>query len=155
MPTFELPGKPVLAQSNAILVYIGRRWGMHPKDDFEAARHEMMMGHVEDLRHTIGATLRMADDDKRRAREAIAETTLPAWAAGAEKQIGDGPFFAGAKLHVVDVKLFVIDALAHRGQARPHPAGHREWLPQADADSTTRSVTMPVFAPGTRGRVDA
>ena len=108
VPTFELPGQPALAQSNAILVYIGRRWGLHPKDDFEAARHEMMMDHVEDLRHVIGPTMRMADDDMRRAREAIAETTLPAWGAGAEKQIGDGPFFAGAKLHVVDVKLFVM-----------------------------------------------
>lgn len=108
LPTFELPGKPVLAQTNAILVYIGRTWGLHPKDDFEAARHEMMMHHVEDLRADIGRTLRMNDDDKKRARTTIAETTLPAWAAGAEKQLGDGPFFAGAKLHVVDCKLFVM-----------------------------------------------
>ena len=108
LPTFELPGKPVLAQTNAILVYIGRTWGLHPKDDFEAARHEMMMHHVEDLRADIGRTLRMNDDDKKRARTHIAETTLPAWAAGAEKLIGDGPFFAGAKLHVVDCKLFVM-----------------------------------------------
>jgi glutathione S-transferase len=108
VPTFELPGQPVLAQSNAILVYIGRRWGLHPKDDFEAARHEMMMHHVEDMRAVIGATLRMNDDDKKRARQTIAETTLPQWAGDAEKQIGDGPFFAGAKLHVVDIKLFVM-----------------------------------------------
>jgi glutathione S-transferase len=108
VPTFELPGHPVLAQSNAILVYIGRRWGLHPKDDFEAARHEMMMQYVEDLRHVIGATLRMPDDEKRKAREAIAESTLPVWAANAEKQLGDGPFFAGDKLNVVDLKLFVM-----------------------------------------------
>jgi prostaglandin-H2 D-isomerase / glutathione transferase len=108
VPTFELPGHPVLAQSNAILVYIGRRWGLHPKDDFEAARHEMMMDHVEDLRHAIAATLRMTDDDKRRAREAIAETTLPTWAGNSEKQLGDGPFFAGDTLNIVDIKLFVM-----------------------------------------------
>src|SRR4051794_23497835 len=72
VPTFELPGKPVLAQSNAILVYIGRQWGLHPKDDFEAARHEMMMGHVEDLRHLIGPTMRLADDEKKRVRGQIA-----------------------------------------------------------------------------------
>jgi glutathione S-transferase len=108
VPTFELPGKPALAQTNAILVYIGRTWGLHPKDDFEAARHEMMMGHMEDLRMAIGATLRMSDDDKLRARTTIAETTLPAWAAGAEKQIGNGPFFGGDKLNVVDCKVFVM-----------------------------------------------
>src|SRR5687767_16008835 len=54
LPTFEIPGKSVLAESNAILVYIGRRWGLHPKDDFEAARHEMMMSHMESLRAVLG-----------------------------------------------------------------------------------------------------
>jgi len=108
VPMLEMPGKPALAQSNAILVYIGRHWGLHPKDDFEAARHEMMMGHVEDLRHDIGATIGIPEDEKRKAREEIAESTLPAWAANAEKQLGAGPFFAGDKLHVVDIKLFVM-----------------------------------------------
>ena len=107
VPTFELPGKPVLAQSNAILVYIGRENGLHPKDNFEAARHEMIMGHVEDLRGAIGATLRMADDDKKRVREALAETTIPAWCATAEKQIA-GPFFGGSKIQVADLKLFMM-----------------------------------------------
>ena len=108
VPTFEIAGKPVLAQSNAILVYIGRETGLHPKDNFEAARHEMIMGHVEDLRHVLAATLRMPDDEKKRVREAIAETTLPVWCANTEKQIGAGPFFGGAKLHVADIKLFMM-----------------------------------------------
>ncbi|HEY6463202.1 MAG TPA: glutathione S-transferase N-terminal domain-containing protein, partial [Polyangiaceae bacterium] len=43
LPLFDVPGHPTLAQSNAILVYVGRCWGLHPKDDFEAARHEAMM----------------------------------------------------------------------------------------------------------------
>ena len=105
MPVLDMPGKPALGQTNAILVMIGRAHGMHPKDDFEAARHEAMMQHVEDLRANVGPTLRMNDDDKRRAREGLVATFLPAWAASAEKQLGDGPFFAGAKLHVVDLKL--------------------------------------------------
>jgi hypothetical protein len=42
-------------------------------------------------------------------REELAASYLPSWAAAIERQIGDdGPFFAGAKLHVVDLKLFVI-----------------------------------------------
>ena len=107
VPTYEIPGKPVLAQSIAILVYIGREHGLHPKDNFEAARHEMIMGHVEDLRHAIGATLRMADDEKKRVREALAETTIPVWCANAEKQI-TGPFFGGSKIQVADLKLFMM-----------------------------------------------
>ncbi len=107
LPVLEPPGLPPLGQSNAILVFIGRRHGLHPKDDFEAARHEAVMCHVEDLRAQIGPTLRIAEEaGKKAARATLAESYLPAWAAYAERQIADaGPFFAGEKLHVVDLKL--------------------------------------------------
>jgi glutathione S-transferase len=107
LPVLELPGLPPLGQSNAILVLIGRRHGLHPRDDVEAARHEAVMCHVEDLRAQVGPTLRIADETGKKAtRAALAESYLPAWAAYAERQIADaGPFFAGEKLHVVDLKL--------------------------------------------------
>jgi glutathione S-transferase len=105
LPVLELPGRPPLAHSNAILVMIGRRHGLHPADDFEAARHEAMMQHVEDLRGVVGPTIRMSDAEKKVAREAMVESYLPAWARSAEKNITGGPFFGGAKLQVVDLKL--------------------------------------------------
>jgi len=105
LPVLELPGRPALAHSNAILVLIGRQHGLHPTDDFEAARHEGMMQHVEDLRAVVTPTIRMADAEKRAAREALVAGFLPAWARSAEKNILRGPFFGGAKLHVVDLKL--------------------------------------------------
>jgi prostaglandin-H2 D-isomerase / glutathione transferase len=107
LPLLEMPGKPVLAQSNAILVLIGRQHGLHPRDDFEAARHEAMMHHVEDMRAVVGPTLRIKDEEeKKKVREGLAATFLPAWAAAAERQIGgDGPFFGGEALNVVDLKL--------------------------------------------------
>lgn len=107
LPILELPGQPPLGETNAILVLIGRRHDLHPTDDFEAARHEAVMGHVEDMRANVSPTLRLKDEaEKIRAREALAENYLPTWADFAEKQISDsGPFFAGEKLHVVDLKL--------------------------------------------------
>jgi glutathione S-transferase len=106
VPVLEMPGRPPLAQSNAILGLIGRQYGLHPLDTFEAARHEAMMCHVEDLRAGVGPTLRITDEaEKRKAREALVASFLPTWAKNAEKQIGDGPFFGGGKLHVVDLKL--------------------------------------------------
>jgi prostaglandin-H2 D-isomerase / glutathione transferase len=105
LPVLELPGHAPLAHSNAILVLIGRRHGLHPADDFEAARHEGMMQHVEDLRAVVAPTIRMGDAEKKAAREAIVAGFLPAWARSAEKNICAGPFFGGAKLHVVDLKL--------------------------------------------------
>ena len=53
LPVLELPGRGTFAHSNAILVLIGRRHGLHPEDDFEAARHQGMMEHVEDLRGRV------------------------------------------------------------------------------------------------------
>src|SRR5262245_44649655 len=105
LPVLELPGLPPLAQSNAILAMIGRAHRLHPTDAFEAARHEAMMQHVEDLRATVSPTIRMGDAEKKAAREALVARYLPAWGQAAEKNIGDGPFFSGANLHVVDLKL--------------------------------------------------
>jgi glutathione S-transferase len=105
LPVLELPGRPPLAQSNAILVLIGRTHGLHPADDFEAARHEAVMQHVEDLRAAIMPTLRMGDAEKKAAREALVAGYLPAWGETAEKNIGAGPFVGGAKLQVADLKL--------------------------------------------------
>lgn len=109
LPLFEQEGQPVLAQSNAILVLVGRRHGLHPKDDLEAARHEAIMSYVEDLRGHISPTLRIEDAaEKKAARERLASTYLPVWAANVEKQIGTGPFFGGAAINVVDLKLHLV-----------------------------------------------
>lgn len=107
LPVLELPGKPPLAHSNAILVLIGRRHGLHPADDFEAARHEGMMEHVEALRAAVTPTLRMADAEKKSAREALVSGFLPAWAAAAERNIQGTPFFGGHAVQVVDLKLYM------------------------------------------------
>jgi glutathione S-transferase len=64
-----------------------------------------MMQHVEDLRAVVGPTIRMGEAEKKAAREAIVGDFLPAWARLAEKNIVAEPFFGGAELHVVDLKL--------------------------------------------------
>ena len=63
------------------------------------------MQHVEDMRCVVGPTLRMGEAEKKTAREALVAGFLPAWASAAERNIAGGPFFAGAKLNVVDIKL--------------------------------------------------
>jgi hypothetical protein len=47
----------------------------------------------------------MSDAEKKTAREALVAGFLPAWAQAAERNIPGEPFFGGAKLHVVDLKL--------------------------------------------------
>ena len=109
MPVLEIPGKPPLAHSNAILVFVGRGHGLHPTDAFEAARHEALMCAVEELRHTITPTLRISDPEQKRvAREALAANELGTWASQVERQLGDGPFVGGAALQVADLKLYMV-----------------------------------------------
>lgn len=109
LPVLEIAGKPPLAESNAILVYIGRQHGLHPQDDLDAAYHEALMSYAEDLRATVGPTLRITDEtEKRTAREELARNFLPTWGANVERQLGESPFVAGDKLHVVDIKLYMI-----------------------------------------------
>lgn len=109
MPVLQMPGKPPLAHSNAILVFIGRQHGLHPVDAFEAARHEAVMCAVEELRHTVTPSLRIADpEQKRAAREALAANELAAWGSHVERQLGDGPFVGGGSLHVCDIKLYMV-----------------------------------------------
>lgn len=108
LPTLEVPGHAPIAQSNAILTYIGRAYGLHPKDLVEAARHEAVMAHVEDLRALVAHATRHVDEaTKVRVREQMATGAIPTWAGFVEAQIGDGPFYAGAAIHVVDVKLYM------------------------------------------------
>ncbi|MEO8280311.1 MAG: glutathione S-transferase family protein [Ideonella sp.] len=109
LPVLEIPGKGMLADSNAILVYIGRQHQLHPADAFEAARHESLMGAVEDLRHMVSPALRITDPElKRQTREALAANELCSWGGQVERQLtGDGPFIGGATLQVADVKLYM------------------------------------------------
>lgn len=67
------------------------------------------MSYVEDLRHAVGPTLRIADEaQKRAAREELARNYLPTWGTHVERQLGDHPFVDGDKVNVVDLKLYMI-----------------------------------------------
>ena len=122
LPVLELPGERALAHSNAILVLIGRRHDLHPADDVEAARHEGMMQHVEDLRAKVSPTLRMPEAEKKAARESLVADYLPAWAKAAERNIERGPFFGGDRIHVVDLKIYMAVRWFNGGKVDHIPA---------------------------------
>jgi glutathione S-transferase len=106
LPFLEAPGKPLLAQSNAILSYVGRAHDLHPKDLWEAACHEAVMESVEEVRAAIALTGKITDPvEKRAAREAFAAGPLQQWGERLERQI-NGPFFAGSKICVADIKVY-------------------------------------------------
>lgn len=108
LPTLEMEGKPPLAQSNAILTYVGRENDLHPKDAWEAARHEGVMLAVEDLRAAMTPLTKVKDEaEKKRTREEFAAGYLQTWGANIDKQI-NGPFVGGDALQVADIKVFIM-----------------------------------------------
>lgn len=110
LPMLEIEGHGTLAQSNAILRLIGSQHDLHPKDPYEAARHDSLMDAVEDLRHRLSATMRIEDPDTRKsARQQLSVTYIPLWATCVERMIADGPFIGGDNLHVADIKFFMVD----------------------------------------------
>ena len=108
VPVLEHQGQR-LGQSNAILWFIGQAHGLLPEDPFEAARHLSILAAVEDVRHKLAPTLWMKDpEQKKAAREAIADGWLRDWARRMEACLGEGPFVGGDAIGVVDLKLFVL-----------------------------------------------
>ena len=106
LPVLTVEGHPPVAQSNAILRLVGSLNGLHPSDPWEAARHEALMGAIEDLRVRVGATKLKDDLERKRAREEVAQGFMQEWGTHVEAQLGD-PFVGGAALQVADLKLFV------------------------------------------------
>lgn len=110
LPTLEVAGHGIFGQSNAILRLIGRQYGLHPDEPFEAARHDALMDACEDLRHRISPTGRIQDAAERQAaRQQLATDYIPQWGRCIERLLGDGPFVAGARPSVADVKLYMVD----------------------------------------------
>ncbi len=108
LPTLEREGSKTLAQVNAILSYIGASYGHHPSDAWDAARHEAIFAYVEELRGAIAPTGETKDEDeKKRRRQAFAEGYLQRWCHHIEQQIA-GPLLESERLHLADIKLFVI-----------------------------------------------
>jgi glutathione S-transferase len=106
LPVFELEGRAPLGQSNAILVYIGREYGLHPRDNWQAAQHEALMCAVEELRGVVSAVLKISEPEaKLAARAELAAGYLKQWGGFVERQLGAGPFVGGAEINVTDLKL--------------------------------------------------
>lgn len=115
LPTLELPGKPVVSHSNAILGHIGRHHGLLPRDEWEALRLESLMCAVEDLRHAITKTFGIQDPEElKRKRSELVEGPIRTWATNTDRQI-IGAFAGGEHISVADIKIFVVAGWLKKG----------------------------------------
>jgi prostaglandin-H2 D-isomerase / glutathione transferase len=105
IPTLEVEGKSALAQSNAILGYVGQRYGLLPRDPWQAAQHVAILDSVEELRSRLAPSGNLTDPAaKKQAREEFASGPLREWATAVERQV-QGPFVAGSAISVADIKI--------------------------------------------------
>jgi len=104
LPILEESGRRI-AQSNAILGYIGRKYDLHPPEPWDAARHEAIMLSVEELRHRMPSG--QNDEETKTKRQEFANGWLKQWAESLESEV-KGPYVDGDRLSVADIKLFVI-----------------------------------------------
>ena len=109
VPVLNVDGE-VITQTNTINRFVGRLSGLYPDDALEAARCDEVMSALEDLMCQIVPTLFMEDgDEKRRAREALAEGPIPFYV----KRVGEmlekrgGEYFADGRLTMADLKVFL------------------------------------------------
>lgn len=107
VPVLTVEGQGELAQSNAILNYIGSKYDLRPSDPFQAAWHDSVMESVEEARIKIWTALRQGstEEEKKLVRKELVEGPITTWAGQVERQIR-GPFLCGEKIQVADVKLW-------------------------------------------------
>lgn len=133
LPTLEVPGKPPVSQSNAILGHIGRRYGLLPKDEWEALRLESLLSACEDLRYSISATFGINDaEELKRKRTELVAGPITRWGANMEKQVV-GPFASGEAISVADVKLYVVIGWLKKGVLDHVPSDVLSPFPKLEA----------------------
>lgn len=133
LPILEVEGKGVVAQTNAILTFVGRAHGLHPSDPWEAARHEALLEAVEDVRFALAPSQKLKDEDEKKvARQQFADGFLKTWSRNVENEI-QGPFVGGDKICVADVKIFQIMSSFKSGTLDHVPATVFEKFPKLEA----------------------
>jgi glutathione S-transferase len=107
LPVLEVDGMQI-TQSNAINRYLGKLGGLYPQSEWQAARVDEVMDAVEDISTKIGQTMRLDEEAKKPAREALTAGPLPRFLQQIEARlaVGGDEWFAENRLTVADLKCY-------------------------------------------------
>jgi len=126
--------------------------GLHPADDFEAARHEGMMQHVEDLRAVVSPTIRMGVPRKKAGTRGLGAGFLPGPGeiCGAEHL---GPaVLRWATLHDRGLGSSTMAVAGHRARSTTLLPRSRTAYRKLIGVHRRRFATTPAVSLGTPGR---
>lgn len=109
IPVLEVDGQPV-AQCNGINRFVGKLAGLYPSDPWQAALCDEAMDVVEDATTPVVATFGIRDEAERLAkRQALVDGPLTFYLTRMQNRLEThgGEYFAGGRLSVADLKVFV------------------------------------------------
>lgn len=108
LPVLEVDGQ-LITQCNTINRYVGKLADLYPTDPWQAALCDEIMDAVEDIDTQVGATFNMSDEEKKLARAKLVSGPLPLFLERIERRLKErgGQYFAGGRLTVADLKVFV------------------------------------------------
>ncbi len=109
VPLLEVDGA-VITQSNTMNRFVGKLAGLYPDDALEAAHCDETMAAVEDVIGRIVTTFGIEDAEELQvAREALVAGPITLYLRWLQRKLAQrgGKFFAGDRLSVADLKVFV------------------------------------------------
>lgn len=108
LPLLEVDGE-IVAQSNGINRYVGKVAGLYPTDPWQAALCDEVMDAVEEIGGKIEKTFDLPEEQKKTQRQALVEGPLTLYLTRLQQRLGahGGRYFAGDRLSVADLKVFV------------------------------------------------
>ena len=108
LPVLEVDGA-IVTQSNGINRYVGKLADLYPSDPWQAALCDEAMEAVEDITSKVSATFSLPEDQKKAQRQALADGPITFFLTRLQQRLeaGGGQYFAGGRLSVADLKVFV------------------------------------------------
>lgn len=106
LPVLTVDGKQ-LAQSGAIMRYVGKLTDLYPSDPWQAAVCDQVIETVEEVSVHIGSTIPLSENEKKIRREALVADALPNLLGGLEKILksNGNEFFVNGRLTVADMRV--------------------------------------------------
>lgn len=148
VPVLEIDGVAV-TQSIGINAYVGKLAGLYPSDDLQALYCDEALGAVEDMTHYLVQTFGLEGEDLKQAREKLADGWLTIYLKGLARLLtrGGGEYFAGNKLTVADLSVFV--------QTRALCSGNLDHIPTDLVQQVAPGLMEHHMRIGAESRVDA
>jgi glutathione S-transferase len=144
LPVLDVDGTRI-AQSLAILRFCGKKSGLYPEDDVQAAQVDELLDCACQITALLNASMRSKDaEEKAVLRAKLASGSLPRWLGFLENRLdGEGEFFVGQRLSIADLVIWrlvgwltsgVLDGIP-RDLLAPHPrlAAQNETIDQIPA----------------------